>query len=67
MRGRVECLDPEEIPAFIGSLAPATVSESIVKGYRVRVVQTVGRVEETKARQNALARVIARSLVQSDK
>jgi len=66
MRDRVECLDPEGIPAFIGSLAPATVSESIVKGYRVRVMQTVGTAEEAKTRQDALARVIARSLSRSD-
>jgi len=67
MRTRVECLDPEEIPAFIATLAPPAVSESVVKGYRVRVTQTVGTAEEAKARQDTLARVIARSLVATEK
>lgn len=66
-RERVQCFDPEEIPAFIASLAPPTVSESIVKGYRVRVTQAVGTLEDAKARQDALARVIARSLVGTGK
>ncbi len=62
LRERVQCLNPEEIPAFIVSLAPPSVSESFVKGYRVRVTQAVGTVEDANARQAALARVIARSL-----
>lgn len=62
-RDRVQCLVPEEIPAYIASLAPPPVSESIVKGYRVRVTQAVGTIEDANARQAALARVIARSLV----
>lgn len=66
-RERVQYLNPEEIPAFVASLAPATVSESMVKGYRVRVTQTVGTLEDAKARQDALARVIARSIVSQEK
>jgi hypothetical protein len=62
LRERVQCLNPEEIPGFIASLAPPSVSESVIKGYRVRVTQAVGTVEDANARQAALARVIARSL-----
>ena len=66
-RERVQCLDPEDIPSFIAALAPPPIAESIVKGYRVRVSQTVGTPEDAKARQDTLARVIARSLVSQDK
>ncbi len=62
-RLRVSFLSPEELPDFIAALAPpAAPMEKVVKGYRVRVSQTPGTPEEAKARHEALARVIARSL-----
>jgi hypothetical protein len=62
-RGRVSFLAPEEIPDFIAAIAPpAPPTEKTVKGYRVKVSQTQGSPEDAKARHEALARVIARSM-----
>ncbi|HWD38023.1 MAG TPA: type IV secretion system DNA-binding domain-containing protein [Fimbriimonas sp.] len=60
---RVVFLAPEEIPDFIMSLAPRpTPSETIVKGYRVRVSHSTSEPEESRARREQLARIVARSL-----
>jgi len=62
-RERVSFLTPEEIPGFIGALAPPPdPTERIVKGYRVKgsFTQTTG--EDTRVRQEALAKLIAKSL-----
>lgn len=62
-RGRVSFLAPEDLPDFIASVAPpAVTSEKVVRGYRVKVSHTPGTLDEIKARQEAVARVIARSL-----
>lgn len=62
-RERVTFLTPEELPDYIGSLAPPPeTSVAVIKGYKVRVSQTAGSPEEMKARQETLARVIARSV-----
>jgi hypothetical protein len=62
-RGRVTFLLPEDIPDYIASLAPAPdPTETVVRGYRVRVSHSSVSPEEAKARRDALARVIAKSL-----
>lgn len=62
-RARVSFLAPEELPDFIAAVAPPVEStEKVVKGYRVKVSHTPGTPEEIKARQEAVARVIARSI-----
>lgn len=61
-RARLSILDPEELPAFIASLAPAEPEPSVVKGYRVKVSQTAVSPEDAKARRDMLARLVAQSL-----
>jgi hypothetical protein len=62
-QGRIAVLTPEELPDFVSSLTPPEASpETIVKGYRVRVVQAASSPDEQKARRERLAEVIARSL-----
>lgn len=62
-RQRVTLLSPEEIPDLIASLAPLPEpTESVVKGYRVRTSYNATSPEEAKARREALARIIARSI-----
>ncbi len=62
-RGRVSFLSPEEVPDFIASLAPPpAATESVVKGYRVRTTYNDTSPEEAKARRDALARIITRSI-----
>jgi hypothetical protein len=62
-RERVTFLSPEEVPDFIASLAPLPEpNDRIVRGYRVK-----GRLVETSAadareRQEAVARLVAKSL-----
>jgi hypothetical protein len=64
-RGRVSILSPEEIPDYIASLAsPVQATETIVKGYRVRVAHKPGTPAETAMRRDQVARVIAKSLSQ---
>jgi hypothetical protein len=66
-RERVSVLSPEEIPDYIASLAPPPEpSETIVKGYRVRLSHTTASPEEAKSRRDALARVIVRSMNQRE-
>lgn len=62
-RERVTFLLPEDIPDYIASLAPIPdPTETVVRGYRVRVTHSSISPEESKARRDALARVIATSL-----
>lgn len=62
-RSRLAILDPEDLPDFIASLAPEGEPEAnVVKGYRVKVSQTAVSPEETKARREMLARLMAQSL-----
>jgi len=64
-RERVRVLSPEDIPDYIAALAPPPEpSETIVKGYRVRLSHTTASPEEAKSRREALARVIVRSMNQ---
>jgi hypothetical protein len=61
--GRVSFLAPEGLPDFIAAVVPpAPPTEQVVKGYRVKVSQSAGSPEEAKTRQDALARIIARSV-----
>jgi hypothetical protein len=62
-RARLAILDPEDVPDFIASLAPATPPEdNIVRGYRVKVSRTEVSAEEAAARREALARLMADSM-----
>jgi len=62
-RARVAFLAPEDLPDYIASLAPPPEpTESIVKGYRVKVSQTTVSPEEARLRREQLATVIARSM-----
>ena len=62
-RERVSFLVPEDIPDYIAGLAPPPEpTESMVKGYRVRMSQTSVSPEEAKVRRDRIAGVIARSM-----
>jgi Helicase HerA, central domain len=62
-RERVRFLTPEELPDFIASLAPPPEpTERIVKGYRVKGSFTQTSEGDAQARQDAVARLIAKSL-----
>ena len=62
-RERVSILAPEELPDYIAALAPAPPpTESIVKGYRVRVSRAAVSPEEARVRRDQLAKLVARSL-----
>lgn len=62
-RDRVSLLAPEDVPDFVASLACAPPpTETMVKGYRVRVSHTEVSPEEAKSRRDQLAKLVARSL-----
>lgn len=62
-RDRVAFLTPEEIPDFVAGLAPPPApTERIVRGYRVKGSVSSTSPEEARARRDALARLIAKSL-----
>lgn len=66
-RARITCLLPEDLPDYIAGLAaPPEPSESIVKGYRVRVSQAPGSPGEARQRRDTIARVLSKSLQQRD-
>lgn len=66
-RERVSFLAPEDLPDYIAGLAPPPEpTETMVKGYRVKVSQTTVSPEEAKLRRERLAGVIARSLDRKD-
>ncbi len=60
---RVACLAPEDLPDYIAGYAvPDGPSESLVKGYRVKVSRTVTSAEDARLRRDTISRVVARSL-----
>ena len=62
-RERVAVLSPEDVPDFIAALAPPPEpTETIVKGYRVRVSHNALTPDEAKARREALAGILAESV-----
>jgi|GEM_PF-548081 len=62
-RERVTFLTPEEIPDYIGSLAaPPEPEERVVRGYRVKGSFVATTPDEARARQDAIARLLAQSL-----
>lgn len=66
-RGRLSFLSPEDVPDFIASLAPPPgPSETVVRGYRVKVSTTEVSPEEALARRDRLAKLVARSMRESD-
>jgi predicted TPR repeat methyltransferase len=66
-RERLSFLAPEDIPDFIAALAPAPApSETIVKGYRVRLSHTAVSPEDARERRDRLAKLVARSLQKSE-
>jgi hypothetical protein len=67
-RERVVFLTPEEIPEFIEHLAPPpAANERIVRGYRVKGSLSATTPEDARAKRDALARLIAKSLSRPDK
>jgi hypothetical protein len=64
---RVDFLLPEEFPAFLSALAPLVTTDRNVGGYKVKVSykQTTG--DDIKARQRAVAAVVARSVRKLEK
>lgn len=62
-RERLTVLSPEDVPDFIAALAPPPEpTETVVKGYRVRVSHNALSTGEAKARREALMRIFAESL-----
>lgn len=62
-RKRVVFLAPEDVPDFIQGLTlPADPSETVVKGYRVKVHTVATSPEDVKSRRDAVARIVGRSL-----
>lgn len=63
---RVAFLTAEELPDYILGLAePPAPSESIVKGYRVKVRRAATTPQEAKVRRDAITKVVARSIVKN--
>ncbi|MCW5726215.1 DUF87 domain-containing protein [Parvibaculum sp.] len=61
-RQRLSILAPEEVPDFIAALAPPPeTSESLVKGYLVKVSRSPTTPAEAKTRRETLAKIIRRS------
>ena len=66
-RERVSFLSPEDVPDYIASLAPAPApTETMVKGYRVKVSHTVVSPEDARTRRDTLAKLVAKSLKRQD-
>lgn len=66
-QARVAILAPEDIPDYIAALSPAPApSESVVKGWKVRVLRTPVSPEDAKERRDRLAKIVARSLSRGD-
>ena len=62
-RERVSFLTPEELPGYIASIAPPPEpTERIVKVYRVKGSFKQISPEDARSREDAVARLIARSL-----
>jgi hypothetical protein len=62
-RERVSFLSPEELPGFIAALtSPPEGTERIVRGYKVKGSFTQASAADTTARQEALAKLIVKSL-----
>lgn len=60
---RVAFVTPEELADFIGSLAPVpTPEERIVRGYRVKGSFSATTAEDARAKHEALAKLITKSL-----
>ncbi len=67
-RERVSFLTPEEIPDFIAALAPPPESEErVVRGYKVKGSFVKVSPEDARARQEAVARLIAKSIAEQSK
>ncbi len=64
---RVTFLVPEDVPDFIASLAPVPEpSETVVRGYKVKVTRTEVSPEDAKARRDTLARLVAKTLQEKE-
>jgi hypothetical protein len=62
-REKVTFLSPEELPEFIERLAPTpAAAEHTVRGYRVKGSFSSTSPEDARARRDALARLISKSL-----
>jgi len=66
-RSRISFLMPEQVPEFIASLSPPPApTETVVKGYRVKVSSVALSPEDAQARRDRLTKLVARSLRQND-
>jgi hypothetical protein len=64
---RLTLLSPEEVPDYIAALAPPPApTESVVRGYKVKVSHAQLSPAEAKARRETLARLVSRSLQRDD-
>ncbi len=60
---KISVLVPEDVPDALAMLAPPPeASESVVRGYKVRVAHTAVSPENAKARRTEVARILSRSL-----
>ncbi|MHB8256936.1 MAG: hypothetical protein ACYDE0_06815 [Acidiferrobacterales bacterium] len=67
-QGKVRYLVPENLIEYLDSLGePPQPTEQTVRGYKVRIVQQVVDPKEADARRQAIAGVIARSLLKQQK
>jgi hypothetical protein len=67
-QARVSFLAPEEIADFVGALAaPSEPTETVVKGYKVKVSRTALSPGEAKARRAQIARVVAQAMRDVDR
>jgi len=63
-RDRVAFMLPEALPDMLASAQAPPASETVVRGYRVKVTHQAAAAGETQARRDAIAKVLARSLRQ---
>jgi hypothetical protein len=59
-RSRVACLTPEEVPDYLANLPQST--ETVVRGYRVKVNRTPLSPEDGQAKRAEIARIISQKL-----
>jgi hypothetical protein len=62
-RGRITLLAPEDVPDFLARLGePPPTTETVVKGYRVRVSHAEVSPQDARDRRDRIAGLVARSL-----
>ncbi len=61
-RTRLTFLLPEAVPDFIAGLSAPADSETVVKGYRVKLSRTAISPDQARERRETIARVVAQSI-----